>query len=138
MLRKGYCTYTKSVGIHEIIYRDIKSQNILLDEMFCAKIFDFGIAKIMRSKESKVVSNLQGTPRYMALDLREDKEQREGPLDMKLLYLTSSRNPKLCKTARIIASFSDHGVDFKTCYIIDKLNGTNYQVRKHQMELHIK
>ncbi|MED6217370.1 hypothetical protein PIB30_016994 [Stylosanthes scabra] len=50
-----------------ILHLDIKPQNILLDEDFCPKIADFGLAKIYKKKES-IVSFLgtRGTPGYIA------------------------------------------------------------------------
>jgi serine/threonine protein kinase len=53
--------------ISRILHLDIKPQNILLDEDFCPKISDFGLAKICQKKES-VVSLLgtRGTIGYIA------------------------------------------------------------------------
>ncbi|MED6138582.1 hypothetical protein PIB30_075574 [Stylosanthes scabra] len=50
-----------------ILHLDIKPQNILLDEDFCPKISDFGLAKICQKKES-IVSMLgtRGTIGYIA------------------------------------------------------------------------
>ncbi|KAJ1391449.1 Wall-associated receptor kinase, galacturonan-binding domain [Sesbania bispinosa] len=50
-----------------ILHLDIKPQNILLDEDFCPKISDFGLAKICQKKESIVsILGTRGTPGYIA------------------------------------------------------------------------
>jgi serine/threonine protein kinase len=50
-----------------ILHLDIKPQNILLDEDFCPKISDFGLAKICQKKDSIVsILGVRGTIGYMA------------------------------------------------------------------------
>ncbi|KAJ9147337.1 hypothetical protein P3X46_029511 [Hevea brasiliensis] len=50
-----------------IVHFDIKPQNVLLDEDFCPKISDFGLAKLCKRKESIVsVLGARGTPGYIA------------------------------------------------------------------------
>jgi len=50
-----------------ILHLDIKPQNILLDDDFCPKISDFGLAKICQKKDSIVsILGARGTIGYMA------------------------------------------------------------------------
>ncbi len=51
-----------------VIHKDIKSQNILLNEDKHAKITDFGIASIMDDEYTKTQS-LMGTPQYVAPEI---------------------------------------------------------------------
>ncbi|XP_058738042.1 LEAF RUST 10 DISEASE-RESISTANCE LOCUS RECEPTOR-LIKE PROTEIN KINASE-like 2.1 [Vicia villosa] len=53
-----------------ILHFDIKPHNILLDEDFCPRISDFGLAKICPRKESIVsIFGARGTPGYIAPEL---------------------------------------------------------------------
>lgn len=50
-----------------ILHFDIKPHNILLDEVFCPKISDFGLAKICNRKESIIsMTGARGTVGYIA------------------------------------------------------------------------
>ncbi|XP_074325075.1 PR5-like receptor kinase [Apium graveolens] len=50
-----------------ILHFDIKPHNILLDEEFCPKISDFGLAKLCLGKESIIsMQHMRGTPGYIA------------------------------------------------------------------------
>ncbi|XP_047318324.1 G-type lectin S-receptor-like serine/threonine-protein kinase LECRK3 [Impatiens glandulifera] len=50
----------------QIIHCDIKPQNILLDETFTARICDFGLAKLLKTDQSRTTTMIRGTKGYVA------------------------------------------------------------------------
>lgn len=50
----------------QIIHCDIKPQNILMDGNWCAKISDFGIAKLLKQDQTNTTTGIRGTRGYVA------------------------------------------------------------------------
>ena len=80
LLRSGQLDRARTVGIlrdvadaldyahhHGVIHRDVKPQNILLDERGRAYLADFGIARMLESPVQITATGMvQGTPAYMS------------------------------------------------------------------------
>jgi len=57
-----------------VIHRDLKPQNIMIDEEGNARIMDFGIARAVRGKGITAAGVIVGTPEYMSPEQAEVKE----------------------------------------------------------------
>lgn len=64
--------------LHEqkIVHRDLKLENILIDNEGYLKIIDFGLAKIL--KEDETTRTLCGTPEYLAPEMLDQKGHDKG------------------------------------------------------------
>ncbi len=56
----------------DVIHRDIKSTNLLLNEDLDVRIADFGIAQVMRAEDTQVLG-VMGSPRYMSPEQISEK-----------------------------------------------------------------
>lgn len=70
ILRYGVDLADAMAYLHpEVVHRDLKSQNVLLDADKRAKVCDFGIAKFKDKTLLTTVNSQAGTPAYMAPEL---------------------------------------------------------------------
>ncbi|XP_058073436.1 G-type lectin S-receptor-like serine/threonine-protein kinase LECRK2 [Magnolia sinica] len=59
-------TYLHEECSTQIIHCDIKPQNILLDDCFTPRISDFGLAKLLKTDQTRTKTDIRGTRGYMA------------------------------------------------------------------------
>ncbi|KAK6937069.1 Protein kinase domain [Dillenia turbinata] len=62
---RGLC-YLHEECSTQIIHCDIKPRNILLDDLFNAKISDFGLAKLLSADQTRTTTGVRGTKGYVA------------------------------------------------------------------------
>jgi len=73
-ISKQICRGLRYAHNQNVIHRDIKSQNVLLDKQNVARLSDFGIAKIFSSVHLTLTGVTVGTPEYMSPEQAEGEE----------------------------------------------------------------
>eukprot|EP01041_Mallomonas_annulata_P007685 gene7685-15732_t len=66
---------------HNIVHRDIKGGNILIDDDGTVKLADFGASTVIEMGETQATSTIKGTPYFMAPEvLSQSKYGRKGDI----------------------------------------------------------
>ncbi|CAM8932695.1 unnamed protein product [Rhodiola kirilowii] len=61
----------KYLHASDIIHRDVKTNNILLEDNFCVKVADFGLSRLFPLDVTHVTTAPQGTPGYVDPEYRQ-------------------------------------------------------------------
>ncbi len=73
-LSKQICRGLRYAHSNNVIHRDIKPQNVLLDKKGTARLSDFGIAKIFSGTDITMTGSAVGTPEYMSPEQAQGKK----------------------------------------------------------------
>ncbi|CAL0324535.1 unnamed protein product [Lupinus luteus] len=89
----------------KIVHRDVKADNILLDDEFEAVVGDFGLAKLMDYKDTHVTTAVRGTighiaPEYLSTGKTSEKTDVFGYGVMLLELITGQRAFDLARLAK--------------------------------------
>jgi len=79
---KGVCEALEYAHKRDIIHRDLKTANIMVDDDGRPKVMDFGIAKLGHDAEGRAAktATIIGTPLYMAPEQEEGHVRRESDI----------------------------------------------------------
>ncbi|KMQ52861.1 Serine/threonine protein kinase PrkC, regulator of stationary phase [Chitinispirillum alkaliphilum] len=73
-ISKQLCRALRYAHNNNVIHRDIKPQNILLDKKSTVRLSDFGIAKIYSGTNITMIGSAVGTPEYMSPEQAQGKD----------------------------------------------------------------
>lgn len=112
-----------------IVHCDIKPENILLDEEFCAKVSDFGMAQLLGGDFTGSITTVRGTVGYMAPEwtssTRISNKADVYSFGMVLLELLSGRKAidlsveDACKVELAPWAYTEFSKNHKACALVD-------------------
>eukprot|EP00188_Purpureofilum_apyrenoidigerum_P005593 Plantae.Rhodophyta-Purpureofilum_apyrenoidigerum.ctg7437.p1 GENE.Plantae.Rhodophyta-Purpureofilum_apyrenoidigerum.ctg7437~~Plantae.Rhodophyta-Purpureofilum_apyrenoidigerum.ctg7437.p1 ORF type:complete len:496 (-),score=111.59 Plantae.Rhodophyta-Purpureofilum_apyrenoidigerum.ctg7437:85-1572(-) len=87
---------------HNIVYRDLKLENVLLDDFGSVRLADFGLSKLLRGENSSLSQSFCGTLGYIAPEMVEGQvygmEIDHWALGCVLFKLLTGRTPYYAKS----------------------------------------
>ncbi|WVZ72157.1 hypothetical protein U9M48_020664 [Paspalum notatum var. saurae] len=117
--------YLHAVEPHQVVHRDVKTNNILLDEAFHVKVADFGLSRLFPAHATHVSTAPQGTPGYVDPMYHQcyqltDKSDVYS-FGVVLVELISSKPAVDMNRTGADVNLSNMAVHMIQCYEIDRL-----------------
>lgn len=104
---KQICRGLRYAHSQNVIHRDIKSQNVLIDKKGVVRLSDFGIAKIFSSSDLTMTGVTVGTPEFMSPEQAEgldvDNKTDIYSLGVVIYEMLTKRPPFLANNAVAVA-----------------------------------
>lgn len=98
------CQGLKHAHDQNVVHRDIKPQNIMIDANFNPKILDFGIAR--KTTTDNTSKSISGSPKYMAPEqiknLSTDVRTDIYAIGIIMFYMFTGKEPFLAKTPQAV------------------------------------
>jgi serine/threonine protein kinase len=71
-----------------IVHRDIKTENIIVDDNFNTKLVDFGLSKKFTASPERFLTTLCGSPSYIAPEILDKRKYNGVSIDIWCLGIT--------------------------------------------------